>query len=77
MGGGAGFGLGFGGGSGGGIGFGEGAIFLGDINGDSPAIAAGGKYVYVVHNNKLHQFNAEGLTEINAVSLERSADVDD
>ena len=70
-GGGFGFGFGSGGGSGGG------GIFPSDIIGHSPAIAAEGKYVYVVHNNKLHQFLAEDLTKTNTVSLEPSARVDD
>lgn len=73
---GGGGGFGFGGGFGGG-GFGRGGSFPDDTTGHSPAIAAEDQYVYVVHNNILHQFMAKDLTSVNTVSLEPSAKVDD
>ncbi len=74
-GGGGGFGGGFG--FGGGGGFGRGGGFSADFLDHAPAIATGGKYVYVIHNNTLHQFMADDLTEINTVSLEPLEEIDD
>jgi len=76
--GGSGSGRGGGGGSGGGNGFqgfgsGGGSGFPGFGGGPSAAIAADGKYVFVVHDGVLLQFNAHDLSPGASVALDGPA----